>query len=65
MKKVEAFGKTVIIPNGYSGPDEDGEYIDGHGVSYALVKYGSGEDAVICLETVYSRHVRTVELKEA
>lgn len=57
-------GKTVKIPKGYKGPNEDGFYMTGHGVEYALVSYGNGEDAVICLETVYSRHVRTVELEE-
>ena len=57
-------GKTVKIPNGYRGPDADGFYMNGHGVEYALVQYGRGEDAVICLETVYSRHTRTIELEE-
>lgn len=57
-------GKTVKIPKGYKGPTEDGFYMNGHGVEYALVQYGSGEDATVCLETVYSRHVRTVELEE-
>lgn len=57
-------GKTVKIPKGYKGPNEDGFYTNGHGVEYALVQYGSGEDATICLETVYSRHTRTGELEE-
>lgn len=64
MTKVKAFGKVVLIPKGYSASDEDGIYINGHGVEYALVRYGSGDEAVICLETVYARHVRTVELEE-
>lgn len=57
-------GRTVKIPKGYRGPDEDGFYMNGHGVQYALVQYGFGEGSVICLETVYSKHVRTIELEE-
>lgn len=57
------FGTTVEIPRGYT-LDSEGNYINGHGVEYALVQYGRGEDAVICLETIYSRHVRTIELKK-
>ncbi len=57
-------GKVFKIPRGYKGPNEDGFYTNGHGVEYALVQYGRGEEAVVCLETVYSRHVRTVELEE-
>lgn len=56
-------GKMIEIPKGYKGPDEYGLYKNGHGVEYALVQYGHGEDAEVCLETVYSRHVRTVRLK--
>ncbi len=58
-------GVKVKIPKGYRGPDENGLYMNGHGVEYALVRYGSGESACICLETVYSKHVRTVVLEEA
>ena len=57
-------GKTVKIPRGYHGPNEDGFYMNGHGVEYALVQYGWKEDAVICLETVYAKHTRTLELEE-
>lgn len=57
-------GKVFKIPRGYKGPNEDGFYTNGHGVEYALVQYGRGEEAVVCLETVYSRYVRTVELEE-
>lgn len=57
-------GRTVKIPKGYRGPDEDGFYMNGHGVQYALVQYGFGEGSVICLETVYSKHVQTIELEE-
>lgn len=56
-------GIKVKIPRGYNGPNEDGFYMNGHGVEYALVSYGSGEDKEICLETVYSDHVRTVPLE--
>lgn len=55
-------GIMVKIPRGYK-LDSEGFYVNGHGVEYALVQYGRGEDATICLETVYSRHVRTVELE--
>lgn len=58
-------GIKVKIPRGYNGPDENGFYMNGHGVEYAIVSYGSGEDMEICLETVYSDHVRTVPLKRA
>lgn len=57
------FGITVKIPKGYT-LDSNGFYINRHGVEYALVQYGRGEDAVICLETVYSKHVRTIELEK-
>ncbi len=56
------FGR-VRLPRGYKGPNESGYYVNGHGVEYTIVKYGQGEGSVICLETVYSRHVRTVELE--
>lgn len=58
-------GIKVKIPKWYNGPDQNGFYMDRHGVEYALVSYGSGEDKEICLETVYSDHVRTVPLKMA
>lgn len=57
-------GMQVQIPKGYT-LDSEGNYINGHGVEYALVQYGRGEEATICLETIYSRHVRTIELKRA
>ncbi|MDD5952483.1 MAG: hypothetical protein PUC32_02335 [Oscillospiraceae bacterium] len=57
-------GKTVKIPRGYNGPDENGFYMNGHGIEYALVQYGWKDDAVICLEPVYSKHRRIVELEE-
>ena len=56
-------GIRVEIPKGYK-LDSNGYYINGHGVEYALVQYGRGDEATICLETVYSRHVRTIELKK-
>lgn len=58
------FGVKVKIPAGYE-LDSYGFYINGHGVEYTLVEYGSGEGATICLETVYSRHVRTIPLERA
>lgn len=56
------FGIKVQIPKGYT-KNSDGNYINGHGVEYALVQYGRGEGSVICLETIYSKHVRTVKLE--
>lgn len=56
-------GITVKIPKGYNGPNENGYYMNGHGVEYALVRYGWKDDVTICLETVYSKHVRSVELE--
>ncbi len=58
-------GVKVKIPRGYRGPDESGLYMNSHGVQYVLVSYGSGENSCVCLETVYSKHVRTVELERA
>jgi len=55
-------GIQVEIPKGYT-LDSEGNYINGHGVEYALVQYGRGDNATICLETIYSRHIRTIELK--
>lgn len=56
-------GIKVKIPKGYNGPDKDGFYMNNHGVEYALVSYGWGEEQEICLETAYSRHVRTIRLE--
>ena len=55
-------GITVKIPKGFK-LDSNGFYINGHGVEYALVQYGRGDETTICLETVYSRHVRTIKLE--
>ena len=55
-------GIKVRIPKGYT-LDSMGFYVNGHGVEYALVSYGRGENAVICLETIYSKYVRTIELE--
>lgn len=57
-------GITVKIPKGYT-LDSEGFYINGHGVEYALVQYGKDDESTICLETVYSRHVRTIPLDRA
>lgn len=57
-------GIKVKIPKGYR-PVVDGIYRNGHGVEYALVSYGWKEDRVICLGTIYSKHVRTIELEAA
>lgn len=62
--KVTFNGIRVEIPKGYR-LDSEGNYINGHGVEYALVQYGRGEEATICLETIYGHHVRTIELKKA
>ena len=56
------FGTKVKIPNGYK-PDSNGNYVNGHGVEYQLVSYGRGADEVVCLETIYSKHVRMIELE--
>ena len=56
-------GIKVKIPKGYM-LDSNGLYINGHGVEYALVQYGNDDETMICLETVYSRHVRTILLKK-
>lgn len=58
------FGELVKIPKGYH-EDSNGYFINGHGVEYAPVQYGWGEDKVICLETVFSNHIRTIELEKA
>lgn len=55
----EFFGQKVKIPNGYNEVEE-GIFVNNHGVEYQVVRYG-GEQ--ICLETIYSKHVRTVELE--
>lgn len=58
----ELDGIKVRIPKGYT-LDGMGFYVNGHWVEYALVSYGRGENAVICLETIYSKHIRTIELE--
>lgn len=62
--KTRLFGVDVIIPKGYR-EDSNGFFINGHGVEYAPVQYGRGEEKTICLETVYSKHARTIELERA
>lgn len=58
-------GKKVKIPRGYH-LTENGTYMNGHGVEYALVSYGWKDDEVICLETINGyRHTRTIELEPA
>ena len=56
------FGIKVKIPSGYV-PDDDGIYIDRHGIEYELVQYGRGEEAIIVLETIYSKHMKTIVLE--
>lgn len=56
-------GIKVKIPNGYVHCG-NGIYMNGHGVEYGLVSYGRGKDAVICLETIYSKHTRTIKLEK-
>lgn len=55
-------GVKVRIPNGYT-PDGDGVYVDGHGVEYGIFQYNMGDEAVIVLETIYSKHMRTIVLE--
>lgn len=55
-------GVRVRIPKGYRQTD-DSTFINGHGVEYALVSYGEGDVKTICLETIYSKHTRTIELE--
>lgn len=57
-------GLLVKIPKGYK-QKEDGLFVNGHGVEYALVQYGQNDELTICLETVYSKHVRTIPLEFA
>lgn len=58
----ECFGYIVKIPSGYK-EKEEGIFVNGHGVEYQVVKYGWKDSVFICLETIYSKHVRTVELE--
>ncbi len=60
---VDFEGMKIKVPNGYA-MTEDGTFVNGHGVEYGLVSYGRGKDAVICLETIYSKHTRTVVLEK-
>jgi len=55
-------GTRVKIPKGYT-LSSNGNYVNGHGVEYQLAAYGRGEEAVICLETIYSKHTRTIVLE--
>ena len=57
-------GIVVKIPNGYV-MTEDGTFVNGHGVEYQLTAYGRGESETVCLETVYSKHARTIELERS
>ena len=56
-------GIKVKIPNGFR-LDSNGFYINGHGVEYALCSFDRGEYETVCLETVYSEHVRTIVLEK-
>lgn len=60
---VDFEGMKVKVPKGYA-MTEDGTFVNGHGVEYGLVSYGRGKDVVICLETIYSKHTRTVVLEK-
>ena len=55
-------GLLFKIPKGYR-PTEDGLFVNGLGVEYALVQYGHGDESTVCLETVYSKHTRTIPLE--
>lgn len=50
------------LPRGFYGPDQDGLYTSSRNVKYALVQYG-WKDVTICLETVYSKRVKRIELE--
>ena len=56
-------GIKVKIPRGYYGPDENGIYTDRRGGQFALVQYGWKDSATICLESVHSKRIRTIELE--
>lgn len=55
-------GLNIRIPKGYTRT-EDGTFINGHGVEYGLVQYGTGDYITVCLETIYSKHVRTIKVE--
>ena len=59
---VEFDGKKVRIPRGYT-KTEDGTFINCHGVEYQLVSYGWKDSVTVCLETIYSKHIRTVKVE--
>jgi hypothetical protein len=59
---VDYDGMKIRIPKGYA-QTEDGTFVNGHGVEYALVTYGRGDCVTVCLETIYAKHVRTVEVE--
>lgn len=61
---IEHDGIKIRIPKGYA-QTEDGTFVNGHGVEYGLVTYGTGDCKTVCLETVYSKHTRTVVLEKA
>ena len=54
-------GRKVHIPDSYHLVD-DGIFRDRRGVEYTIVQYGSDDAVAICLETIYSKHVKTIEL---
>ena len=54
-------GTKLRIPKGYRPDPEDADvFVNGHGVEYGVVEYGKG---IYCLETIYSKYVRTIELE--
>ena len=59
---VDFEGMKIRIPRGYT-KTEDGTFMNGHGVEYGLVIYGAGDCITVCLETIYSKHVRTIEVE--
>lgn len=59
---VDFDGIKVRIPRGYT-QTEIGTFMNGHGVEYALVLYGWKDCVTVCLETIYSKHVRTIEVE--
>lgn len=52
----------VRIPTGYK-LNSLGNFQNSHGVEYQIVRYRGPDGYTYCLETIYSNHVRTVELQ--
>ena len=62
MMIVDFEGMKIRIPREYTKTDE-WTFINGHGVEYALVQYGAGDCITVCLETIYSKYIRSIEVE--